>query len=149
MCRRDRADLGVDNILLANNASAVDAAAAKARELGFAVCIIPPETAETSAEDVARNLVRRLRLEQSGGRHCVIWGGEPIVRLAAPEVRGDGGRNQQLVLTMLCDWKELPAAIRPRLCLLSGGTDGEDGPTDAAGAFVDQSVVNSVAPPRT
>ena len=66
-----------------------------------------------------------------------------MVRLAPPDIRGRGGRNQQLVLSVLSGWDSLPDDVRKRLCLLSGGTDGEDGPTDAAGAFIDQQVVDA------
>ena len=50
-------------------------------------------------------------------------------------VRGLGGRNQQLTLAALNELKESATGI----VLLSGGTDGEDGPTDAAGAWLDES----------
>ena len=75
------------------------------------------------------------RMRDSSGPDCLIAGGEPTVRLAPEGIRGRGGRNQQLCLAALAehaDWN--------RMVLLSGGTDGEDGPTDAAGAWVDERV---------
>lgn len=69
---------------------------------------------------------------------CLITGGEPIVRLVPAEQRGLGGRNQQLVLAAtVALWDDAGAG----LALLSAGTDGEDGPTDAAGALVDEAVI--------
>jgi len=65
----------------------------------------------------------------------LITGGEPTVRLAPPEKRGKGGRNQQLVLAAL-DYLQTHGGFKG-LVILSGGTDGEDGPTDAAGAWID------------
>ena len=61
----------------------------------------------------------------------------------APEgVRGKGGRNQQLALAAL---ESLEAAgATDGVVLLSGGTDGEDGPTDAAGAIVDPTTWGAV-----
>ena len=81
-------------------------------------------------------------------RRDPVTGGEPTVKLAPPELRGKGGRNQQLVLSALLElltktFSAPPTSPSPLagLALLSGGTDGEDGPTDAAGAIVDAEVV--------
>ncbi len=54
--------------------------------------------------------------------------------------RGKGGRNQQLALAALADLDDCEG-----ICLLSGGTDGEDGPTNAAGAIVNTEVVRAAA----
>ena len=85
--------------------------------------------------------------------NCLISGGEPTVKLAPASHRGLGGRNQQLVLAVICrlladeTWR---AAVRDnpancRFAFLSGGTDGEDGPTDAAGAFFDGHILQKIA----
>ncbi len=74
------------------------------------------------------------------GPDCLISGGEPTVRLVEASRRGRGGRNQQLVLAALA---HLSAAGNPPVALLSGGTDGEDGPTDAAGAWTDPAIVDA------
>jgi glycerate-2-kinase len=67
---------------------------------------------------------------------CVLSGGEPVVRLG-PEA-GQGGRNQQLVLAAVERlWNETAGGWT----ILSGGTDGEDGPTDAAGAIADKALI--------
>ena len=66
------------------------------------------------------------------------------MHLVDPAERGLGGRNQQLVLAalerLLQTRGDLPNPAGG-LVLLSGGTDGEDGPTDAAGAFLDETVL--------
>ena len=73
---------------------------------------------------------------------CLITGGEPTVVLAPEEIRGLGGRNQQLILSAYQTLLASGLSDREwdRICLLSGGTDGEDGPTDAAGAILDSVV---------
>ena len=71
-------------------------------------------------------------------RMCFISGGEPVVKLVEPSRRGLGGRNQQLVLAALLRLFDDGAE---GIALLSGGTDGEDGPTDAAGAILDAGVL--------
>jgi hydroxypyruvate reductase len=80
------------------------------------------------------------------GPNCLITGGEPVVRLVDAAQRGKGGRNQQLVLAALIELSTKNDAIDALrgLVLLSGGTDGEDGPTDAAGALVDEDVARRV-----
>jgi len=69
---------------------------------------------------------------------CYISGGEPVVKLVDVSQRGLGGRNQQLVLAAA---KYLWHRHCEAIALLSGGTDGEDGPTDAAGAVLDAAVL--------
>jgi hydroxypyruvate reductase len=129
----------VTNLVIGNNATAVDAAGVEAERLGYIHAMVSANGPERLVEDVAQGLVgmgRRMRSED--GPDCLISGGEPTVRLASAEVRGKGGRNQQLCLTALAeesDWR--------RMALISGGTDGEDGPTDAAGALVDEEVAAS------
>ena len=131
----------IQNHLLANNKTAVQAAVEHAQSLGFETTVIDPEPPSATAEEVATQLVHQLS-QDSGGRRCLVWGGEPVVHLTE-EKRGRGGRNQQLALSVLHQWDRVNESMRHRVCVLSGGTDGEDGPTDAAGAFVDAEVVQS------
>jgi hydroxypyruvate reductase len=77
-------------------------------------------------------------MRQEQGPDCLISGGEPVVTPAPPEKRGRGGRNQQLVLAAMQRLTEIGG---DGIALLSAGTDGEDGPTDAAGAICDASIV--------
>jgi glycerate-2-kinase len=121
----------VRTTVLASNATALVAASAEAQRLGLRPLVVQPEmTGEASR--VGRNLA---------SLGAAVWAGpdvRPRMLLAGGEttvtVRGDGqgGRNQELALA---------AAIQldgcPGVSLLAAGTDGTDGPTDAAGAFVD------------
>jgi len=77
-----------------------------------------------------------LLIDGPAGVH--IWGGEPTVRL--PERPGRGGRNQHLALAAA-----LELAGRDDCLLLSGGTDGTDGPTEDAGALVDGGTLERAA----
>ncbi|TWU48767.1 putative hydroxypyruvate reductase [Rubripirellula tenax] len=134
-------------IVIGNNAVAVDEAGVCAERLGYNHVMQSARTCEGNAEDVGRHLasmtMQMLRADPEDHRlDCLITGGEPVVKLAPVEVRGRGGRNQQLVLAAyqwLCQ-ENLSSEQWQRICILSGGTDGEDGPTDAAGAFIDQKV---------
>ncbi len=126
----------VHNLLIGNNATAVDAAGVQAEQLGYSHAMISATECEGTAESVAQHLVSMAKsMRSDAGPDCLISGGEPTVQLADEAERGKGGRNQQLVLSAMAsleDWRGL--------ALLSGGTDGEDGPTDAAGAFVDEEI---------
>jgi len=121
--------------LIGNIATAVAGAGAEAARLGYAARLESASRPEGEAEQVGRELARRaLAMQEHGGADCLISGGEPVVTLAPESIRGRGGRNQQLALAAL---DELGADRCDGLALVSGGTDGEDGPTDAAGAAID------------
>ena len=139
----------VTNLVIGNNAVAVDAAGIEAERRGYSHAMTAATTLEGAAEDVGRHLAdmaRRMRDEP--GPDCLITGGEPIVQLVEAAKRGQGGRNQQLALAALVRLLEAtPDAAATALrdiALLSGGTDGEDGPTDAAGAFIDSAIVRTM-----
>ncbi len=129
----------VTNKIIANNQKAVAAAAAHARALGYQCEILPSEMPTTTADEMGAHLARQLisRVRDSDGPICFVSGGEPVVRLAPDH--GRGGRNQQLVLAALQSLKE--ESLDCDFSILSGGTDGEDGPTDCAGAFCDRQVL--------
>ena len=100
------------------------------------------QAAEQVGRKHAEMLVGMLRSSEEHRANCLVTGGEPVVELAPAEIRGRGGRNQQLVLAAyqaLCEY-HMTDDEWDQIVLLSGGTDGEDGPTDAAGAIVDSSV---------
>jgi len=80
---------------------------------------------------VAKATAGLVRAIAAGGV-CILSGGETTVTLGANP--GKGGRNQEFVLAMLV---ELGREGMKDVTVLSGGTDGEDGPTDAAGAIAD------------
>lgn len=131
----------VTNLIIGNNATAVDAAGMEAERQGYSHAMICAKEPEGQAEDVGRHLAAMaLQMRDSPGPDCLISGGEPVVRLVEASRRGRGGRNQQLALAALeVFWNDGGRDI----AFLSGGTDGEDGPTDAAGAFFDASVIQA------
>lgn len=120
----------VSNHVIGNNARALAAAVGESRRLGYTVTSLGDSvTGELSA--VARTFAERIR-SLGAGKHCILAGGETTVSL--PPAHGLGGRNQEFVLALL---SELGSGEMPGITILSAGTDGEDGPTDAAGAIAD------------
>ncbi|HLQ46476.1 MAG TPA: DUF4147 domain-containing protein, partial [Planctomycetaceae bacterium] len=125
--------------VIGNNVTALEAAATKARELGFAVKSLGSNNAGES-QAVGRELAELCRRIRDGHADvappvCVLSGGEPVVKLAPTDQPRKGGRNQEVALAAL---QYLWSDGLDRIAILSGGTDGEDGPTDAAGAVVDE-----------
>jgi glycerate 2-kinase len=133
-----------DNFIIGNNLTAVKAAEAKAIELGYRCESFSATDCEGEAEQIGIDLAAKaiqMRDSTKVSPNCFISGGEPVVRLVEPSIRGRGGRNQQLILAALDQLEDDGA---DRIVLLSGGTDGEDGPTDAAGAFLDTRLLKRV-----
>jgi len=131
--RGDPAFARVQNLIVGSNRAAVEAAAVRARELGFHTLILSTQI-EGETREVARMHAAIAKEIVQYGRPvprpaCVISGGETIVTLRG---NGLGGRNQEFVLAAALDIAGLEQAV-----VLSGGTDGTDGPTDAAGAIAD------------
>lgn len=139
--------------IVGNNAVAVDAAGIRAESLGYNHAMQSARQSEGPAEHVGQHLAdlaRQMMAGDSGAResavatriNCLVTGGEPTVSLVPASQRGRGGRNQQLVLAAYVHLLERTGVDFPwhRFALLSGGTDGEDGPTDAAGAVLDAAV---------
>lgn len=129
----DEALSRVQNVVVGSNGLAVEAAAERAKALGYNTLVLSTRV-EGEAKEVAYVYAGIAKEIVTSGQPigvpaCVISGGETTVL-----VRGDGkgGRNQELTLS---------AAIQldgwDRIVVLSGGTDGTDGPTDAAGAIAD------------
>jgi hydroxypyruvate reductase len=126
----------VRNVIIGNNAQAVDAAGMEAERLGYSHAMIAATELEGPVEEIGRHLARMaMQMRDGSGPNCLISGGEGTVQLAPEFERGLGGRNQQLVLAALCELLEHDPRKGEDIAILSGGTDGEDGPTDAAGAW--------------
>ncbi len=127
--------------IIGNNRTACEAAAMEARQMGYEVVALRPNE-RGIARDVGVRLARECRQRRdtlTGDRPlCLITGGEPVVQLAPETGPRQGGRNQELVLAAA---QELWSDGLRDIVLLSGGTDGEDGPTNAAGAIADAELV--------
>ncbi len=131
----------VTNHIIGNNATAVDAAGREAGRLGYSPSMVSAERSEGAAEEIGRHLAgMALKMRDGPGPDCLVSGGEPVVKLIDAAKRGQGGRNQQLALAALEQLADDGAA---GIVLLAGGTDGEDGPTDAAGAILDASILSA------
>jgi glycerate 2-kinase len=133
---------GVENHVIGNNAVALAAAAEKASELGYRVQSLGSsnqgEANETGRMLAEQCLISRSANAGSASRFCLLSGGEPVVHLAKTDRPRKGGRNQQLALAALA---RLLHDGMSGIAILSAGTDGEDGPTDAAGACAASAVI--------
>jgi hydroxypyruvate reductase len=139
--RRASPSCRVINEVIGNLAVAVDAAGVEAERRGYSHAMLVASELEGPAEEIGRHLAdMALQMRTEEGPDCLITGGEPVVQLAPENKRGLGGRNQQLVLAALEKIRSRDSSAGG-LAILSGGTDGEDGPTDAAGAFLDAAIL--------
>ena len=117
----------VSNTIIGDNKLAAITAMEQARKGGFGAEILTNEL-QGEAREVGVMLAKKLRGETTIRQHpfCLIVGGETTVTIRG---NGKGGRNQELALAAVNELKGLDNVI-----LISLATDGEDGPTDAAGA---------------
>jgi len=123
------------NSIIGSNSVALDAAAQKAKELGYNV-LVNENLLSGLADQVAVKIISELRASKEKWPFCFLQGGETTVVV---EGNGKGGRNQHLALAALSEMIE--NLSEENIVLLCGGTDGTDGPTNAAGAIVDKNVL--------
>jgi len=126
---------GIDSdiSLIATNEVARNACAAYAKKLGYTV----KSNQENMYQDItqlAPILASQLLTAEPG---VYIFGGEPTVNL--PKNPGSGGRNQSLALLLAQHIKD-----RDDITVLVAGTDGSDGPTDAAGAIINGNTASDI-----
>jgi glycerate 2-kinase len=123
----------VRNCILARNRDALKAAAARARSLGLTPLVLTSQVRGAARELAGFYGALAKEILQSGHPAkppiCLIAGGEPTVTVRG---KGLGGRNMELALALAREIRGLPGTV-----FLSAGTDGTDGPTEAAGAVVD------------
>ncbi len=130
----------VEHQIIASNSRSLRAAQQKAEALGYAVlnlgAFVEGETREVAR--VCAGIVRSILREHVpiGPPCCLLLGGETTVTLN--QNSGRGGRNMEFVLALLM---QLETETSRPVMVLSAGTDGEDGPTDAAGAIADKRVL--------
>jgi glycerate 2-kinase len=125
------------NVIVAGIRQALDAARDRAEQLGYSAKMVS-DTLQGEARDAAHFLAQAARSElgamQANELRCLLCGGETTVTVRGT---GKGGRNQEFALAFALEiegWQGVS--------LLSAGTDGSDGPTDAAGAMVDGSTAS-------
>ncbi len=135
----------VHNVLLGTNLAALRASAERAGQLGYRVVPLSSQITGESRETAKFYLALALDVADhdllSEKPVCIIGGGETTVTLSG---KGKGGRNQEMALSFL----ESLASREPRprgIYFLSAGTDGNDGPTDAAGAFACEEAIAETA----
>jgi len=127
----------VRNVIVGNNLQALKGAAARAKTLGLSPLILS-SSVEGDTREVARVHAALAREVRATGNPlpppaCLISGGETTVTLRG---KGKGGRNQEFVLAAALEIDGLQDVV-----VLSAGTDGADGLTDAAGAIADGTTV--------
>jgi glycerate 2-kinase len=117
----------IQNIIIGDNKLAAQAALKQAELEGFHAEIMTNEL-QGEAREIGRQLAHRLRVSTSSRPRpfCLIAGGETTVTLKSD---GKGGRNQELALAAVDELRDME-----NVALISLATDGDDGPTDAAGA---------------
>jgi hydroxypyruvate reductase len=121
----------VHNVIVGSSRIALDAAAKQAKALGYRPMILS-STMQGETREVARVHAQILREVRTSGNPikapaCILSGGETTVTVRG---KGKGGRNQEFALAAAIEI----AGLR-NVLVLSAGTDGTDGPTDAAGAI--------------
>ena len=130
----DRIFRNVENIIIGSNKKALDAAKTKAESLGLHAEVLSSEILG-EAKNVGRWLAKKaiethnVVNKKHDRKICLISGGETTVTVKG---NGLGGRNMELALSFALETEKIDG-----IALLSAGTDGTDGPTDAAGAIVD------------
>jgi glycerate 2-kinase len=124
------------NILVGSNRMSLEGAKRKALEFNINAVIIDDKLqgdAMSVSEYLVETAVRFKADEDEVKPVCLLFGGETTVKMTG---KGSGGRNQHLALL-----SSLLLQDKPGITILSAGTDGNDGPTDAAGAVVDSDTI--------
>jgi len=130
----------VQSVILGNNREALEMAQTTARACGFNTLLLTTrlqgesrQVAKVLAAVVKEIVANNLPLPRPA---CLLLGGETTVTLSGT---GEGGRNQELVLAALLAMQD----VQSDYLIMSCGTDGTDGPTDAAGGMVFPEIWNS------
>lgn len=124
--------------IAASNSIALAAAKEKAEQLGYHTTILT-DTATGEARELAHRLARQALAYNGPFPACLLAGGESTVQVSGT---GKGGRNQELALAAGMTIKDAP-----HITFLAAGTDGIDGPTDAAGAVINAHLLQGAPDP--
>lgn len=123
----------VHNYVIGSNRIALENASQKAREFGFEPHIIT-DSLQGDFTKVAYYILKEIENHQFNNKPiCLLFGGEPTVKVSG---NGLGGRNQHLALYL-----STKIDNKKDITILCAGTDGTDGPTDAAGAIIDNKTI--------
>lgn len=127
------------NILMGTNLQALKAAELVAKEQGYNTSVLSSQISGEASEIAKFYLGIALDIKRNLGMldrpACIIAGGETTVTIKG---KGKGGRNQEMALSFLAEM-----GSNKGIYFLSAGTDGNDGPTDAAGAFATEHIFES------
>ena len=125
----------VQNFVIGSNRIALESAAYEAQELGFETHIITDSLQGnyTVVADLILKTIENYHQNSIEKPQCLLFGGEPTVKVSG---NGLGGRNQHLALYLAAKIDQ-----RKNTTILCAGTDGTDGPTDAAGAVIDKQTI--------
>ena len=126
-----------DNLIVGSNARSLAAVAAAAAAKGWAPVIVSQRLVG-DVGDAAIQVMDDIVSPRYQNHRALIWGGETTVTLRGT---GAGGRNQELALRVASAAADIPG----EWVFLSGGTDGRDGPTTAAGGLVDGATMSKIA----
>jgi glycerate-2-kinase len=124
------------NILVGSNKTALEAAKCKALELNINAVILDDQLqgdVTSVAEYITDTAIKFKNNDDEVKPVCLLFGGETTVKLNG---KGVGGRNQHLALITALLLRD-----KPGITVLASGTDGNDGPTDVAGAVVDSETI--------
>jgi hydroxypyruvate reductase len=127
-----------NTVIVGSNALACSAAARAARRLGYRTVILTTRLEGDTGEAARFHISVAMEVAMYGRPAqrpaCILSGGETTVKVTGT---GKGGRNQEFTLQSVQALARMPAP-----CLVASvGTDGTDGPTDAAGAFADNTTL--------
>jgi len=133
----------VHNVIIGSTYTALTAACRKAKELGYNTVMLSSRIIGEAREvakfyaGIAKDEGRREPLARKPA--CILGGGETTVTLTG---NGKGGRSQELALSFLVQFLDEEDELKRSIYFLSASTDGNDGPTDAAGAYVSAQEAN-------
>lgn len=130
----------VQNIIIGSNAIALRAAVSKATELGYHTLIHESNLKEDAAI-ASRDFISLCKNYNGPLPACLLMGGETTVTVTGS---GKGGRNQHFALAALLEMMKSKHDKNNNVTIMSAGTDGTDGPTDAAGAIIDKHSIDTV-----
>lgn len=128
----------VQNKIIGSNSIALEAAEEKAKAFGYHIALVDGNM-RGDAATIGKEIINRCKKYSGKKPACMLFGGETTVKVTG---KGKGGRNQQLALSALLQLSQKEGSNHNhQLTFLSAGTDGTDGPTDAAGAIADKEIV--------